>query len=50
MLGGLGQDYNPYGTPDERGDVAKAMEEMKQSKYDTDGTACATHRSAPSMP
>ena len=36
MLGGLGQDYNPYGTPDERGDVAKAMEEMKQSKYDTD--------------
>jgi peptide/nickel transport system substrate-binding protein len=36
MLDGLGQDYNPYGTPDERGDVAKAMEEIKLSKYDTD--------------
>jgi peptide/nickel transport system substrate-binding protein len=36
MLDGLGQDYNPYGTPDERGDVTKAMDEMKQSKYDTD--------------
>lgn len=36
MLSGLGQDYNPYGSPDERGDPAKAMEEMKLSKYDTD--------------
>ncbi|MGH2816614.1 MAG: ABC transporter substrate-binding protein [Actinomycetota bacterium] len=31
----LGADYNPYGTPDNRGDEAKAKEEMKQSKYDT---------------
>ncbi|MEX0650679.1 MAG: ABC transporter substrate-binding protein, partial [Actinomycetota bacterium] len=37
MLDGLGQDYNPYGTPDERGDVTKAMEEVKLSKYDSDG-------------
>ena len=31
----LGADYNPYGTPDNRGDEAKAKEEMKQSKYDS---------------
>jgi peptide/nickel transport system substrate-binding protein len=32
----LGADYNPYATPDNRGDEAKAKEEMKQSKYDSD--------------
>ena len=32
----LKADYNPYATPDNRGDEAKAKEEMKQSKYDTD--------------
>ena len=36
MLGGVGQDYNPYGSTDERGDLTKAQDEMKQSKYDTD--------------
>jgi peptide/nickel transport system substrate-binding protein len=37
MTGGqLGQDYNPYASPDFRGDEAKAKEEMKQSKYDSD--------------
>jgi peptide/nickel transport system substrate-binding protein len=37
VLGGkLGADYNPYATPDNRGDEAKAKEEMKQSKYDSD--------------
>jgi peptide/nickel transport system substrate-binding protein len=43
----LGPDYNPYATEGNRGDVAKAKEEMKQSKYDTnkdgvcDGSACS---------
>jgi peptide/nickel transport system substrate-binding protein len=43
----LGSDYNPYGTEGNRGDEAKAKEEMKQSKYDTDkdgvcdGAACS---------
>jgi peptide/nickel transport system substrate-binding protein len=32
----LGADYNPYATPDNRGDEAKAKEAMKQSKYDSD--------------
>ena len=27
--------YDPYGSPEQTGDVAKAMAEMKQSKYDT---------------
>jgi len=31
----LGADFDPYGSPDHTGDVAKAMAEMKQSKYDT---------------
>jgi peptide/nickel transport system substrate-binding protein len=31
----LTADYNPYGTEGNRGDEAKAKEEMKQSKYDT---------------
>ncbi len=36
VLGGkLGADYNPYASPDNKGDEAKAKEEMKQSKYDS---------------
>jgi peptide/nickel transport system substrate-binding protein len=31
----LGSDYNPYASEGNRGDEAKAKEEMKQSKYDT---------------
>jgi peptide/nickel transport system substrate-binding protein len=31
----LGADYNPYATPDNRGDEAKAKEAMKQSRYDS---------------
>jgi len=31
----LGADYNPYASPDNKGDEAKAKEEMKQSKYDS---------------
>ena len=30
------EDYAPYATEGDAGDVEKAMEEMKQSKYDTD--------------
>jgi peptide/nickel transport system substrate-binding protein len=43
----LGGDYNPYATPGNRGDEAKAKEEMKQSKYDSnkdgvcDAKACS---------
>src|SRR4029077_6778779 len=29
--------YGPYATPDGGGDIQKAMEEIKQSKYDADG-------------
>jgi peptide/nickel transport system substrate-binding protein len=29
------KDYDPYGTPDEAGDLAKAKAEMAQSKYDS---------------
>jgi peptide/nickel transport system substrate-binding protein len=32
----LKADYNPYATPDNGGDEAKAKELMKQTKYDTD--------------
>ena len=31
----LGADYNPYASEGNRGDEAKAKEEMKQSKYDS---------------
>jgi peptide/nickel transport system substrate-binding protein len=31
------QDYDPYATPNSSGDVDLAKEQMKQSKYDTDG-------------
>src|SRR5215218_10665342 len=43
----LGADYNPYPSEGNHGDEAKAKEEMKQSKYDTnkdgvcDGSACS---------
>jgi len=30
-------DYDPYATPNAAGDLAKAQEEMAQSKYDSDG-------------
>ena len=43
----LGADYNPYPSEGNHGDEAKAKEEMKQSKYDTnkdgvcDGSTCS---------
>ena len=36
MFNGDLDDYAPYGTENDAGDVEKAKEEMKQSKYDTD--------------
>jgi peptide/nickel transport system substrate-binding protein len=36
MFNGDLDDYAPYGTENGAGDAAKATEEMKQSKYDTD--------------
>jgi peptide/nickel transport system substrate-binding protein len=36
LNGRLGADYNPYASEGNRGDEAKAKEEMKQSRYDTD--------------
>jgi peptide/nickel transport system substrate-binding protein len=35
MTNGVNADYDPYETPDSRGDIAKAKEEMALSKYDT---------------
>jgi peptide/nickel transport system substrate-binding protein len=35
LLNNILQDYNPYATPDDSGDVEKAKAEMAQSKYDT---------------
>ncbi|HEY6962753.1 MAG TPA: ABC transporter substrate-binding protein [Gaiellaceae bacterium] len=35
-------EYDPYGTPNEAGDVQKAMAEMKQSKYDPGHTGKCT--------
>jgi peptide/nickel transport system substrate-binding protein len=37
MMNGLLSDYNPFATPNNQGDPQKAMDEMKQSKYDTNG-------------
>jgi peptide/nickel transport system substrate-binding protein len=31
------EGYDPYATPNSEGDLTLAMEEMKQSRYDTDG-------------
>jgi peptide/nickel transport system substrate-binding protein len=44
MAGALPASYDPYATPGERGDLAKAQAEMKLSKYDTnkDGTCDAS--------
>ncbi len=36
-LSGLSADYDPYQTDGFRGNVDAAMEEMRQSRYDTDG-------------
>jgi peptide/nickel transport system substrate-binding protein len=46
ILGNKIKGYDPYATPGEKGDVAKAKAEVKQSKYDTnhdgicDASAC----------
>jgi len=37
LINNLLSDYNPYASPNDSGDVAKAQEAMKQSKYDTNG-------------
>lgn len=37
LTGGLNAGLDPYPTPNGQGDVAKAQEEMKLSKYDSDG-------------
>lgn len=37
LLNDLLKDYNPYATPNDAGDVNAAMEEMKQSAYDSNG-------------
>jgi peptide/nickel transport system substrate-binding protein len=37
LLNDLLVDYNPYATPNDSGDATLAQEQMKQSKYDTDG-------------
>jgi peptide/nickel transport system substrate-binding protein len=44
LNGQLTASYDPYATPGEHGDLAKAQAEMKQSRYDTkhDGTCGAS--------
>jgi peptide/nickel transport system substrate-binding protein len=37
VLAGFPADYNPYPSPNNAGDVNAAKNEMKQSKYDTNG-------------
>jgi peptide/nickel transport system substrate-binding protein len=37
LLNNLLKDYDPYASADDHGDAAAAMEEMKQSKYDSNG-------------
>jgi peptide/nickel transport system substrate-binding protein len=37
MENNLLSNYDPYSTPGRRGDIAKAREEMAQSRYDADG-------------
>lgn len=37
VIGNLNADYDPFATPGNQGDVDKAKEEMKLSKYDSDG-------------
>lgn len=37
LINNLLSDYNPYASANDSGDVAKAQEAMKQSKYDTNG-------------
>jgi ABC-type transport system substrate-binding protein len=36
LNGRLGADYNPYASPGNHGDAAKAAEEVRQSRYDRD--------------
>jgi peptide/nickel transport system substrate-binding protein len=42
LLGGQLAEYDPYGTPNESGDLAKASAEVKQSKYDPGKTGKCT--------
>jgi peptide/nickel transport system substrate-binding protein len=45
LLGEQLADYDPYATPNSQGDVDAAKEEMKQSKYDSDGDGLCDHES-----
>ena len=49
VLGGLlpGSEYNPYASEGNKGDEAKAKEEMKQSKYDSNKDGVCDAPSAP---
>src|ERR1700759_4787278 len=42
LYGGGLSEYDPYATPNESGDLQKAMAEMKQSKYDPGKTGKCT--------
>jgi peptide/nickel transport system substrate-binding protein len=45
MFGGALNDYDPYKTPDNAGDVEAAKAEMKQSKYDSNKDGVCDHSS-----
>jgi hypothetical protein len=45
MFGGALNDYDPYQTPDNAGDVEAAKAEMRQSKYDSNQDGVCDHAS-----
>jgi peptide/nickel transport system substrate-binding protein len=50
LMGGLGEDYQPYETPDFNGDLEAAKAEMAQSKYDTNGDGVCDDPSCQDIP
>jgi peptide/nickel transport system substrate-binding protein len=44
MLGGRLTNYKPFKTPGDKGSLAKALAEMKNSKYSTDGKGVCTDK------
>jgi peptide/nickel transport system substrate-binding protein len=45
----LTESYDPYATPDHHGDEAKAKEEMKQSRYDSNKDGVCDHASCKNL-
>jgi peptide/nickel transport system substrate-binding protein len=43
MIGGRLEDFDPYSSPDNAGNLARAKAEMRLSRYDTDGDGLCDH-------